>query len=625
MVLQENNSSEKTIWHITIARVRYLFVKFSTLPSISALLVAHKFVNIAVVSILMDYFDDSMEEEHQRIAAIVTNIQDGLSSLFVIIVSLISEAYTGYYPVITFCTAALIEGLMLLWTSASSTKPSTFHAIYGAIFFLALGTSGQKLLEKFFEYQLEEKIKARDGSEAVRSGSTENKKEQDFMNKMLIKTWLIGPIFVGSLVISQFASNNITYEDWFRFAALLMCGAYMLFLAGSVWYSREELPIESNLHKIYRIFKAALGKRHAKYPTSLSRYYWKDSKQDRSCEHHEGVSLHPRGPGLFRWLDKAAILEAEDSKVSPELLEKNEKLCTVKEVSDVKSLVPMFYLGFAFFGYSLLLATESTFFVAQASNMRSNIIPHISFLVMIMELTSDTSRVICFHTGRRFRHLKKFNCIDNVCKKKAAIVRIGFGMVCAIICSLMAWQVEVGRLKVSTQMLYEDGRNSTVALVPQFSVLGLTKGLVEDGIESLFHEHVAKSMWSFDGVYMEYVIGGGKIMIIPLVLCIPNWFGDTLNTSRLDKFYLMLGILNAAFLLLLWYYSFMFAYIEVRPEDDPVVVEDENVDFLRKGKKCVLLGGRDLENEEEGVGEGDGVDWSRWLEGDAAYYSGDDV
>jgi len=476
---------------------------------------------------------------------------------------------------------------MLLWTSASSTKPSTFRAVYAAIFFLALGSSGQKLIENFLEYQLEEKIKARHESEAVRSGTTENQKEEDFTDKVLIKSWLCAPFVVGYIITIclAFISIDTTYEHWFQFTALIMCGTYMLFLAGSAWYSHEQLPIESNLHKIYRILKAALGKRHAKYPTSPGRYYWKDSKRDHFYKYGEGVRLLPRVPRLFRWLDKAAILEAEASTVSLELQEKNEKLCTVEEVRDVKSLVPMFYLCFAFFGYSLLVATESTFFVAQASNMTSNITTNgndISILVLIMEATSDVSRFIWFLIGRAFRHFTKFSCIDNVCNKKAAIARIGFGMVCAVICSLIAWQVEVGRLKISKQMEYEDGRNSTVALIPQFSVLGVTNGLVEGGITSLFHGNVAKSMWSFDDSYKELVIGSGKLMIIPLVLSIPSWFSDTLNSSRLDKFYLMLGILNAAFLLVFFYYSFRYAYKEVCPQDDQEVEEftGANADFV---------------------------------------------
>ncbi|CAJ1949070.1 unnamed protein product [Sphenostylis stenocarpa] len=471
------------------------------------------------------------------------------------------------------------QGIMLLWTSTSDT-PSQFHTFYAAIIFLALGNSGQKLTENFLEYQLEEKIEAR---QAVGGGSTHKKKELEFMDKVLIRSWMYAPCVVGYIItiIYAFVVDD-KYEHTFRFAALFMGGTYMVFLAGSAWYSREELPVESNLRKIYRILKAALWKRGAKYPTSPSRYYWKGCKQDHHYKHREGVRLVPPVPRLCRWLDKAAILEPEDSRVGVEVQEKNMKLCTVKDVREVKSLVPMFYLGFAFFGYSLLVATENTFFVAQASNMTSKITKNdndIFLLFLIKEGVSDVSRFICFLIGCAFRRLKHFKFIDNVCNKKAAIVRIGFGMVFAVICSLIAWKVEVGRLNVNKEMGYiEEGRNSTVALVPQFSLMGITEGLVEGGMASLFRRHVAKSMWSFGDAFGGLVIGSGKLLIIPLVLGIPSWFKDTLNASRLDRFYLMLGILNAVFLLVFAYYSFMYAYKVVCPEDDQPDSESSQVE-----------------------------------------------
>ncbi|CAJ1949072.1 unnamed protein product [Sphenostylis stenocarpa] len=119
MALQENiiSSKNKTscavtkkFWHLTMASLRYLFVNPKTLPFIGALVVSYKYVEIAVVSVLMDYLrDSSTNGENQQIDAIVTNLQDGLSSLFLVIVSLVSEAYTGYYAMITFCTAASIQ------------------------------------------------------------------------------------------------------------------------------------------------------------------------------------------------------------------------------------------------------------------------------------------------------------------------------------------------------------------------------------------------------------------------------------------------------------------------------------------------------------------------------------
>jgi len=62
-----------------------------------------------VLAIMMDYLTNALEVQNQRIAAIVTNLQDALSSLFFVVVSLISQTYTGSFTMITFCAAASIE------------------------------------------------------------------------------------------------------------------------------------------------------------------------------------------------------------------------------------------------------------------------------------------------------------------------------------------------------------------------------------------------------------------------------------------------------------------------------------------------------------------------------------
>ncbi|RDX81158.1 hypothetical protein CR513_38187, partial [Mucuna pruriens] len=118
MALQENSLEindtssgvRKKFLHCTIASLRYLFVNSKTLPFIAALSVTYIYVEAAVLSSLMDYITYSMEvKENQRIAAIAANLLDGLSSLSFVIVSVISEAYTGCFIMITFCTAASIQ------------------------------------------------------------------------------------------------------------------------------------------------------------------------------------------------------------------------------------------------------------------------------------------------------------------------------------------------------------------------------------------------------------------------------------------------------------------------------------------------------------------------------------
>ncbi|XP_047172755.1 protein NRT1/ PTR FAMILY 5.7-like [Vigna umbellata] len=152
-------------------------------------------------------------------------------------------------------------------------------------------------------------------------------------------------------------------------------------------------------------------------------------------------------------------------------------------------------------------------------------------------------------------------------------MRIGFGITCAVICGFTAWQVEIRRL--SSKL------NTTVALVPQFVLLGVTEGLVDGGLKRLFDDHVAKSLSNFEDSFSELVVGGGKLLIIPIVLIFSGWIKETIDTSHLDRYYLMLAIMNAMLLLAFAYYSVRYAYKEVCPEDEKIPIE-EGVDHAHQ-------------------------------------------
>ncbi|CAJ1949074.1 unnamed protein product [Sphenostylis stenocarpa] len=431
-------------------------------------------------------------------------------------------------------------GLVLLWTSTSAPG-----AVYVAILLLVLGNAGQRLSESFLEHQLKDHL----GTICIRICS-----------------------FVPSLVVYMMTvyiafEKDGTYHGRFRFAAIFMLGTYVFFLVGSVWYSGEELCDESNLRKIYRICKAALGKGKSKYPTSPNCYYWKDYKQDHLYDDGKGLRLKPRVPRMFRWLDKAAIVEAEDPEEVSAVQEKNGKLCTVQEVREVKSLVPMIYLGLTLFGYSFLLASGNTFFVAQANSAISvitDIVGNDIFLLFLFkDVTKNMSRFIYFLT---LECLTKLRVMDSMSRRKeATIIRVGFGMLGAVICCFIAWKIEVRRLSKDT--------NTTVALVPQFILLGMAEGLVDRGLQNLFYDHVAKSMWSFEDSFSELVIGTGKLLVIPFVLIFGDWFDEYVDSSHLDKYFWILGTVNAAFLLVYAYYSFKYAHKEACPEDEKVSME----------------------------------------------------
>ncbi|XP_068478457.1 protein NRT1/ PTR FAMILY 5.4-like [Phaseolus vulgaris] len=441
---------------------------------------------------------------------------------------------------------------MILWRSASSASGE--RLIYAGIVFLALGKSGQKLAENFLHYQLQQKI---------------NSKDQDTIPPNI---WLTAPSIVGYIITIStfFIENDKTYEQVFRFAALLMGGAFLLFLFGCVWYRREELAGESNVRKIQRICKAGLRKRKSNYPTTGDSYYWKGYKQAHLYEHGEGLRLLPRVPRQFRWLDKPAILKAEEDHEDvsdAETQEKKGNLCTVKDVREVKSLVPMIYLFVAFFAHSLLMASRNTFFIAQAGSIEdTENRNYVWILILITDGMNKISRFVCFVIASAFGWFKGMeNGGGRLKRKSGTIIRIGFGMSCAVVCGVVAWYFEHRRRDSKKGV-------TTVTLIPQFLLLGMSEGLVNGGLENLFKGHVAKSMWRFEDSFIEVVFGVGELLIIPFIFT--SWIQNSVEESHLENLYLMLAILNAVFLLGFAYYSIRYTYGEECPEDEKVTVEE---------------------------------------------------
>ncbi|KAL9303213.1 hypothetical protein ACSQ67_020476 [Phaseolus vulgaris] len=223
-----------------------------------------------------------------------------------------------------------------------------------------------------------------------------------------------------------------------------MGGCYLLFLFGSTKYRHEQVSDESYFGKIFRICKAAYGRRRSDYPASENGYYWKGNVRTNLCYvYGKGVRLKPRVPRLFRWLDKAAILNEKERDV---------RVCMVKEFTR---------------GY------WEHFFVAQASSMTPTNGYDISKLFLIKVAAGKVSRFICFLIMAGLRSKRTTYSTSKTFVVTTSIIRIGFGMVCAVICCFVAWKMEFYRL-YSLELKIE-------ALYPQFILLGMTEALVEGG------------------------------------------------------------------------------------------------------------------------------------------------
>ena len=235
-------------------------------------------------------------------------------------------------------------------------------------------------------------------------------------------------------------------------------------------------------------------------------------------------------------------MTVEKTSSSPQ---EEENLCSVEQVTQVKCFLTLIPLWTTFLAYSLVQATGNTFFIEQSSNLKNTFtkkdvrVPLVAFFVLNSFLRFIIPRLFWTEKARN----------PNV-----TLVRIGFGMICSILCCIAAWQVEVHRLK-EIKRLYPNKPSETdtismsiLWLLPQFILLGLTEGLVEEGLQEFFSKHVTKSMWNAGQLLTGCILSFGNFFSIPCVQLVRSWFKGTINDSHLDRYFLTLAILSSVFL-----------------------------------------------------------------------------
>ncbi|KAH7845677.1 hypothetical protein Vadar_004763 [Vaccinium darrowii] len=153
-------------------------------------------------------------------------------------------------------------------------------------------------------------------------------------------------------------------------------------------------------------------------------------------------------------------------------------------------------------------------------------------------------------------------------------------MVLSIFCCSVAWRVEVRRLHAieDNELCANQAADvpipmSIVWLAPQFCLLALMEGIGTRGLDRFFEVQVSDvPLEKYGQVLNEAVIGFGKFLNGLLVFLLRNWFGDTLNCSRLDKYFQMLTVVS---LLNMCYYWRVSTFYSNKKETTDDVKEEE--------------------------------------------------
>lgn len=79
-------------------------------------------------------------------------------------------------------------------------------------------------------------------------------------------------------------------------------------------------------------------------------------------------------------------------------------------------------------------------------------------------------------------------------------------------------------------------------------LLGIANGLAGDGMWYFFNDRLPKPMRFFAFPLTLAVLGSGRFLSAISILLAREWIGDTIEETHLDKYFLMLAILNIGIL-----------------------------------------------------------------------------
>ncbi|XP_022841941.1 protein NRT1/ PTR FAMILY 5.5-like isoform X2 [Olea europaea var. sylvestris] len=347
-----------------------------------------------------------------------------------------------------------------------------------------------------------------------------------------------------------------------RFGIPAICTAFatLLFLSGPCSCKPE--PQGSPLTIVCRVFVASFSKISVPFPL------------DRRDGHELQSFSRTR---ILRCLEKAAIILPDRS---PEEQKNNRwTLCTVTEVEEAKIVVRMVPMWMTFIVCGVVSSIGNTYFLEQANHMDRKLGKWKIPLAMLLLLFNCAKSLF----GKSYALLA--SCFGG-CKKYAPPVGIAVAMVFSVLCCITSAGIEIRRLKVIRRhdLLDKPGDDIPMSifwLLFQFFLLAGLDSFLEKSSKAFFQDQAPGSMIN----YLQYSSSGvsglgfmGSVLSVYVVGKISekggrqNWFQNTLNKSRLDRYYWVLAALSSVNLLVFILIACIYNY----KEPESVQQGDEN-------------------------------------------------
>ncbi|KAG8378478.1 hypothetical protein BUALT_Bualt08G0141300 [Buddleja alternifolia] len=473
-------------------------------------------------------------------AASILNAWYGTSSLLPILGAFVADSFSGRYRMIIIACVLYISGLAFMSLSASlnSFKSSDCRAASNntecsppqlqIIFFLC-----SLYLVAFAQGGYSPCVQAFGADQFDEEDKKECKAKSSFFNWWYC--FSVGGILVPVLALT-YIQENVSWELGFGIPAIVMCFALIVFLSGSTTYRFRTNKDQSNpFVRIQRVFfKAATNWR----ATAIS------------LEEEGGQTL-PHKSAQFKFLDKALL--------SPDGSTGDEKMCSITDVEDAKSILRLAPIWCAALGYAIIYSQPSTLFTKQVTTIDRYITPTFQIPAASFQQYFITCSIMVFvpFYDRVFVPIARA-----ITKKPSGITifqRIGFGFLLSLSSIVFAAFVERKRLATAAEYGLVDMPNAIVPIsalwfAPQYILSGIADVFAMVGLQEFFYDQVPCDLKSIGVALYLSILGIGNLLSSFLVSTIQRatsgngqdgWFADNLNRAHLDYFYWLLAGISA--------------------------------------------------------------------------------
>ena len=267
---------------------------------------------------------------------------------------------------------------------------------------------------------------------------------------------------------------------------------------------------------------------------------------------------------LFRYLDKAAIIDLDHDTISPDGSSSNPwRLCTMQQVEEAKCLVRVAPIWASAIIYYISIVQQHTFAIFQALQSDRRLgntgfrIPATSYSLFVM---LGVAIWIPLYDRVIAPALRRF--AGKEASPPTLLQRMSSGMVLSIAAMLISGLVEEKRRALAlTRPIGTEPKRGAISpisgfwLVPQLTLMGFSEALTIISLIEFFYSQLPEGMRSVSGSFLYIGFAVSNYLSNLLISVVKHmtkarphkgnqWLTEDLNEGKLDWFYYLIAALE---------------------------------------------------------------------------------